>query len=121
MESETDTLSEGKNRGGTTCCVPLCRSNSVKNPELSFHKFSLELSLKQIWMNLLHIERSPLKSHKICSLHFPGGKKSFGALPTVLNTTCRKTINSSEGRKSILNHNITNTNETSSLNKKQQV
>jgi hypothetical protein len=76
--------------------------NSVKNPELSFHKFPQDSSLKETWLNLLHIDKLPLKSHKICSLHFPGGKKSFGALPTVLKLSCRQTVNSSQGREHIL-------------------
>ena len=95
-------LTKDKKYGGTTCCVPLCRSNSVKNPELSFHKFPQDSSLKETWLNLLHIDKQPLKSHKICSLHFPGGKKSFGALPTVLKLSCRQTVNSNQGREYIL-------------------
>ena len=43
-----------------------------------------------------------MKSHKICSLHFPGGKKSFGALPTALKLSCRQTVNSNQGREHIL-------------------
>ena len=34
----------------------------------------------------------------MCSLHFPGGKKSFGAMPTVLKVSCGQTVNSSQGR-----------------------
>ena len=34
----------------------------------------------------------------MCSLHFPGGKKSFGALPTVVKVSCRQTVNSSQGK-----------------------
>jgi hypothetical protein len=39
MGNKTEEVTKGKKYGGTTCCVPLCRSNSVKNPELSFHNF----------------------------------------------------------------------------------
>jgi hypothetical protein len=84
MESKKGELTKNKKYGGTTCCVPLCRSDSVKSPELSFHKFPQDSSLKETWLNLLHIDKQPLKSHKMCSLHSPGGKKSFGASPTVL-------------------------------------
>jgi hypothetical protein len=45
MESKKGELTKNKKYGGTTCCVPLCRSDSVKNPELSFHKFSQDSSL----------------------------------------------------------------------------
>jgi hypothetical protein len=44
------------------------------------------------------VDKQPVKSHKIWSLHFPGRKKSFGALPTVLKLSCRQTVNSSQGR-----------------------
>ena len=49
---------------------------------VSFHKFPKELSLKETRLNLLGISKQPLKSHKVCSLHFPGGRKVLGALPT---------------------------------------
>ena len=93
--------SKSKNHGGTTCCVPFCKSNSLNNPELSFHQFPKDLDIKETWLNLLGIDKQPLKSHKVCSLHFPGGKKSFGALPTVLNCSGRQTFNSNVGRNDI--------------------
>ena len=93
--------SKSKNHGGTTCCVPFCKSNSLNNPELSFHQFPKDLDIKETWLNLLGIDKQPLKSHKVCSLHSPGGKKSFGALPTVLNCSGRQTFNSNVGRNDI--------------------
>ena len=87
---------ESKRRGGTTCCVPLCHNNNVKNPKLSFHKFPVESSLRETWMNLLGITKEPLKSHKVCSLHFPGGKKLYGALPTAFIPSSRSTEKSRE-------------------------
>ena len=39
-----------------------------------------------------------LTSHKVCSLHFHGGMKSFSALPTVVKISCRQTVNSSQGK-----------------------
>jgi hypothetical protein len=44
--------------------------------------------LKKTW---LRIQSEPLKSHKV---HFLSGKKSFGALPTVVKISCRQTVNS---------------------------
>ena len=94
--------SKGKNHGGTTCCVPFCKSNSLNNPELSFHQFPKDLScIKETWLNLLGIDKQPFKSHKVCLLHFLGGKKSFGALPTVPDCSGRRTSNSNIGRKNI--------------------
>ena len=93
--------SKSKSHGGTTCGVPFCKSNSLNNPELSFHQFPKDLDIKETWLNLLGIDKQPLKSHKVCSLHFPGGKKSFGALPTVLNCSGRQTFNSNVGRNDI--------------------
>ena len=98
MESSNGESSGKLKYGGTTCCVQFCKSNSVRNPELSFHKFPKDLDLRETWLNLLCIDRQPLKSHKVCSLHFPGGKKSYGALPTVQNVSSRQTVNSSKGR-----------------------
>jgi hypothetical protein len=42
--SDTEKVHKRKKYGGTTCCVPLCGSNSAKNPELSFHKFPVDSS-----------------------------------------------------------------------------
>ena len=68
---------------------------------MSFNQFPKDLSIKETCLNLLGIDKQPFKSHKVCSLHFPGGKKSFGALPTVLNCSGRQTSNSNIGRKNI--------------------
>jgi hypothetical protein len=119
MATDTKKCLKVKKYGGMTCCVPLCRSNSVKNLELSFHKFPMDSSLKEIWLNLLGIQSQPLKSHKVCSLHFPGGKKSFGALPTVVKISCRQTINSSNGREHIIDNETTSTTKTTQLSEQQ--
>lgn len=87
---------EWKKRGGTTSCVPLCHSNSVKTPNLSFYKFPVKSSLRETWMNLLGIIKHPLNSHKVCSLHFPGDKKLYGALTTAFTPSSRCTKNSTE-------------------------
>ena len=41
-------------------------------------------------------KKQPLKSHKVCSLHFPGGKKT-NALPSMPMSSCRQTKNSRKG------------------------
>ena len=87
-----------KRFGGTTCCVPNCSSNSLRTPGVSFHKFPKETSLKQTWLNLLGISKQPLKSHKVCYLHFPSGKKVLGALPTSNLFSNRQTCNSKIGK-----------------------
>jgi hypothetical protein len=89
METANETVL--KKKGRTKCCVPLCKRNSMKNPELSFHQFPRESSLKETWLNLLGIQKQPLKSHKVCSLHFPGGKKVFNSLPTTPMSSYKQT------------------------------
>ena len=89
-----------KKKGGTTCCVPQCKSNRIKNQKISFHQFPRESSVKETWLNLLGIKKQPLKSHKVCSLHFPGGKKTINALPSMPMSSCRQTKNSRKGRDS---------------------
>ena len=36
--------------------------------------------------------KQPLKSHKVCSLHFPGGRKVLGALPTCFQIDKHPTV-----------------------------
>ena len=82
---------ESKKRGDTTCCVPLCHSNSMKNANFSFHKIPVKAGLRETRMNLLGITKEPVRSHKVCSLHFPGGKKLHGTLPTAFIQSTRQT------------------------------
>ena len=86
-------------KGGTTCCIPQCKSNSMKNPDISFYQFPQESSVKETWLNLLGVKKQPLKSHKVCLLHFPSGKKT-NSLPTMRMSSRRQTKNSCEGRNS---------------------
>ncbi len=62
------------------------------------------------------IQSQPLKSHKVCSLHFPGAKKSFGSLTTVIKKSCRQTVNCSQGRE----HNKDNETTTETTQSEQQ-
>ena len=82
---------ESKKRGGTKCHEPLCHSNNMKAPNLSFDKIPVKAGLREASMSLLGITKEPLRSHKICSLHFPGGKKLYGTLPTAFIPSTRHT------------------------------
>ena len=69
--------------GGFTCCVPGCFSNNKKNPELFFYNFlncnsQESIDLQKKWINLIsRKDFSPMSGHRVCSSHFPGGKKSY--------------------------------------------
>ena len=69
--------------GGFTCCVPGCFSNNKKNPELFLYNFpncnsEESRDLQKKWINLIsRKDFSPTSGHRVCSLHFPGGKKSY--------------------------------------------
>ena len=63
-------------RGGYTCCVPGCYSNTKRDQELSFHKFPKDESMKLKWINAIkRKDFIPGEHHRVCSLHFQGGKK----------------------------------------------
>ena len=74
--------SASRGAGGYTCCVPGCSSNNKRNPELSFYNFpngkSKEaIELRKRWINLIsRKDFSPTTGHRVCSLHFPGGRKT---------------------------------------------
>ena len=91
MKGEKMEKGESKKRRGTTFCVPLCHSNNIKTPNLSFHQIPVKAVLRETWMNLLGIIKEPLRNHKVCSFHFPGGKKLYGTLPTAFIPSTRHT------------------------------
>ena len=77
--------------GGYTCCVPGCSSNNKRNPELSFYNFpngksKESIELRNRWINLIsRKDFSPTIGHRVCSLHFPGGRKTYmNLLPTIV-------------------------------------
>ena len=78
--------------------MPTCLRNSVRTPEVSFHKFPKDSSTNETWLNLLGISKQLLKSHKVCFIHFPGAKEVLGALPTSSSFSNRQTSNSKSGR-----------------------
>ena len=108
MEMESDaseTLKTPKSKGGRiTCCIPLCYNNSQRNPSLSFYVIPKDPVLRKKW--LIQISRKdfvPSKSHRVCSDHFVGGKKTYmNNIPTIVPKTIkpkewkpRKTMSSS--------------------------
>ena len=84
--------------GGYTCCVPDCSSNHKRNPELSFYsipsgKSEESKELRKRWINLIsRRDFSPTIGHRVCSLHFPGGRKTYlNQLPTIVPKATRPT------------------------------
>ena len=53
-------------RGGYTCCVPGCYSNTKREKELSFHKFPRDVSMREKWVNSIkRKELVPGEQHQI--------------------------------------------------------
>ena len=84
--------------GGYTCCVPGCSSNNNRNPELSFYNFpngksKESIELRKRWINLIsRKDFSPTIGDRVCSLHFPGGRKTYtNLLPTIVPKATRPT------------------------------
>lgn len=77
MEKTLEEKSKSRG-GGTACCVPLCTNSTKRNPQLSFHKFPKEKKLRQSWVHWIgRKEFYPNEYHRVCSEHFPGGKKTY--------------------------------------------
>ncbi|XP_051507857.1 THAP domain-containing protein 11-like [Myxocyprinus asiaticus] len=70
---------------GFTCCVPGCYNNTHRDRELRFYTFPKDPSQRGIWLN--NISRAgvsgcfstfqPTIGHRVCSVHFPGGRKTY--------------------------------------------
>ncbi|XP_028394502.1 uncharacterized protein LOC114518698 [Dendronephthya gigantea] len=74
------------------CCIPQCESNNRRNPELSFHKIPKNPDLKKKWVRLLKRKgvRDPSSTHRVCSMHFVGGKKTYtNNIPTIFASTSK--------------------------------
>lgn len=64
--------------GGFTCCVPGCFSNSKRDVNLSFYGFPKEKNLRKRWLHKISRKNfSPSSGHRVCSLHFEGGRKTY--------------------------------------------
>ncbi len=76
------------------CCIPQCDNNNRKNPKMSFHKIPKNPELKKKWVRLLKRKgvREPGSSHRVCSVHFVGGEKTYiNNVPTIFATAaCNK-------------------------------
>ena len=60
-----------KLRGGYTCCVPGCYSNSKQEKHLSFYMIPKDKILQTKWLNAIkRKDFTPGKHHRMCSLHF---------------------------------------------------
>ncbi|KAJ1081793.1 hypothetical protein NDU88_001968 [Pleurodeles waltl] len=77
---------------GFTCCVPGCYSNSHRDRELHFYTFPKDPELRRLWLK--NVSRAgvsgcfstfqPTSGHRLCSLHFPGGRKTYSLrVPTI--------------------------------------
>lgn len=70
---------------GFTCCVPGCYNNSHRDRELRFYTFPKDPTQREIWLK--NISRAgvsgcfstfePTTGHRVCSVHFPGGRKTY--------------------------------------------
>uniref|UniRef100_A0A8C5MWZ7 THAP domain-containing protein 11 n=1 Tax=Leptobrachium leishanense TaxID=445787 RepID=A0A8C5MWZ7_9ANUR len=77
---------------GFTCCVPGCYSNSHRDKGLHFYTFPKDVELRRHWLK--NVSRAgvtgcfntfqPTNGHRVCSLHFQGGRKSYSIkIPTI--------------------------------------
>ncbi|XP_016409583.1 THAP domain-containing protein 11-like [Sinocyclocheilus rhinocerous] len=70
---------------GFTCCVPGCYNNSHRDRDLRFYTFPKDPAQREIWLK--NISRAgvsgcfstfqPTTGHRVCSVHFPGGRKTY--------------------------------------------
>ncbi|KAK6480121.1 THAP domain-containing protein 11-like [Huso huso] len=90
---------------GFTCCVPGCYSNSHRDRELRFYTFPKDPVQRDIWLK--NISRTgvsgcfstfqPTTGHRVCSTHFPGGRKTYSIrVPTLFPL---RGINEKRGRR----------------------
>ena len=61
------TYSERKRkRGGTSCCIPTCDSNTKWNPELSFfYQFLADRKLREMWLNYIPQLHCPFRNSSV--------------------------------------------------------
>ena len=74
------------------CCIPQCKSNNRKTPEMSFHKILKNPELRKKWVRLLKRKGIRDPGPRVCSAHLVGGTKIYSNnIPTIFATaTTRK-------------------------------
>ncbi|KAG8563285.1 hypothetical protein GDO81_016004 [Engystomops pustulosus] len=101
---------------GFTCCVPGCYSNSHRDKGLHFYTFPKDAELRHLWLK--NVSRAgvtgcfntfqPTNGHRVCSLHFHGGRKSYSIkVPTIFplrGVNERKTRRGNAGDRSKKRH-----------------
>ena len=94
FELEDKCQNEASRGGGITCCVPHCYNNSKKRKELSYYVIPKEPVLRKKWLSMRSRKNFlPTKSHRVCSEHFIGGKKTYmNNFPTIVPKTVKKTV-----------------------------
>ena len=86
--------------GGFTCCVPHCFSNNKRDRHLKFYEFPSGGSkekqlLRKKWLHCIsRKDFKPTSAHRVCSLHFPEGKKTYlNNIPSITpKTESRKPV-----------------------------
>ena len=69
-----------KKGGGITCCVPLCYSNSRRNPELSYYIIPKDSKWKRRWLAMIsRKDFTPTAPHRVCYLHLHQCRLKFHA------------------------------------------
>ena len=115
-ETGEESQKKKKPSGGITCCVPGCQNNSLKHRHLSFYVIPKEEELRKRWLHKISRMREsnkkfvPTSTHRVCSEHFVGGKKTYmNNVPTIVPKTIkptenkpRNTMNSSGAKRCIL-------------------
>ena len=79
--------------GGFTCCVPQCYNNSKVNKDLSFYVIPKDPELRKKWLHKISRKNfNPTTGHRVCSVHFEGGKKTYtNSVPTIVPKTIKLT------------------------------
>ena len=78
-------------RGGFTCCVPGCFSNSNRDVDLTFFVIpngnsKEKILLRKKWLQMIsRKEFQPTDGHRVGSKHFVGGRKNYmNNVPTLV-------------------------------------
>ena len=88
MNTEENEINVKKPRGGITCCVPERYNNSQRHKDIRFYVIPKDPSLRKKWMHAISRKdfKTPGSSHRVCSAHFEGGKKTYeNNIPTITN------------------------------------